>query len=209
MKFIADLHFHSKYSRAVSPQMTLENIAEWGQKKGIDILTTTDFTHPKWIKEIKENLKQARPGVYKLRGDGVSPFFVLTTELSLIYSNHRVHLVVLAPNIETVEKLNQVLEKKGFNLAADGRPILGIDPIGLIKILKEVDKRIFVLPAHIWTPWFSIFGSRSGYDSFKECFGQFSQEVTAVESGLSSDPLMNWQVPQLDNKIIVSLNTKI
>jgi len=207
MKFIADLHFHSKYSRAVSPKMTLENFAIWGKKKGIDILTTTDFTHPLWVNEIEEKLKEVRKGIFQLKNEELpKTFFVLTTEVSLIYKQHKIHLVVFSPNLETVKKINQTLTKKGFNLTADGRPILGTTTPNFMKLLGEIDKNIFVIPAHIWTPWFSLFGSRSGFNSIKECFQKYARKVTAVETGLSSDPLMNWQARELDGRIITSFS---
>lgn len=204
MKFIADLHFHSKYSRAVSPQMELENINFWGKKKGIDILTTTDFTHPVWFREIKIKLKETETGVYKLINSPFSRHFILTTEVSLMCEGHRIHLVVFAPNIKTVEKINQRLTKQGFNLISDGRPILGISAHDCVALLKEVDSRITIVPAHVWTPWFSLYGSRSGYNSIDECFGEYSKEIAAIETGHSSDPLMNWQIKELDNRIIIS-----
>jgi len=206
MKLPADLHFHSKYSRAVSPQMTLPNIAEYGKIKGLKLLTATDFTHPLWFEEIKNTLTEIRDGIYQLRNSKDSPFFILTTEISLIYQNHRIHLLVFSPNIETVTKINEKLSKRGFNLLSDGRPILGINCRDFVALLKEVDERIIFVPAHIWTPWFSLYGSKSGYDTFTECFLEYSEQITAFETGLSSDPIMNWQIAELDKKIIVSFS---
>ena len=203
MKLVADLHFHSKYSRAVSPQMELPNLAEWGRKKGINLLTTTDFTHPLWFRELKTKLKEIRPGIYQFTNN-ISPLFIFTTEISLMFNHHRIHLLIFAPNLETVEKINQVLEKQGFNLISDGRPIFGISAIELIKIIKDISPKIFFLPAHIWSPWFSLFGSRSGFDSIKDCFGNYSSEITAIETGISSDPLMNWQIKELGTRVITS-----
>ncbi len=206
MKIIADLHFHSKYSRAVSPQMELTNLAEWGRKKGIDLLTTADFTHPLWFQELKTQLKEVRPGVYQLKDQAHSPFFILTTELSLIFGQNRIHLLVLAPSLEVAEKINQKLTSRGFNLLSDGRPILGLAASELVPLLKEIDPKIIFIPAHVWTPWFSLYGSRSGFNSIKECFGAYADEIKAIETGLSSDPLMNWQIKELDSRVIVSFS---
>ena len=206
MKIIADLHFHSKYSRAVSPQMELTNLAEWGRKKGIDLLTTADFTHPLWFQELKTQLKEVRPGVYQLKDQAHSPFFILTTELSLIFGQNRIHLLVLAPSLEVAEKINQKLTSRGFNLLSDGRPILGLAALELVPLLKEIDPKIIFIPAHVWTPWFSLYGSRSGFNSIKECFGAYADEIKAIETGLSSDPLMNWQIKELDSRVIVSFS---
>ena len=202
MKFIADLHFHSKYSRAVSPQMELVNLAEWGRKKGIDILTTTDFTHPLWFREIKVKLKEIRSGIYQLNKNGLC--FILTTEISLIFPQHRIHLIILAPNLNVVGKINQVLTRRNFNLLSDGRPIFGISAHDFVGLIKDIDPLITFIPAHIWTPWFSLYGSRSGFDSINQCFGEYASEIPAIETGLSSDPLMNWQIKELDSKTIIS-----
>lgn len=206
MKFIADLHFHSKYSRAVSPQMELITLAEWGRKKGIDLLTTADFTHPLWFQNLKTQLKEIRPGIYQLKEVAHSPFFILTTEIALIFGQHRIHLLVFAPNLVVAEKINHQLTTRGFNLLSDGRPILGLSTAELVPLLKEIDPKIIIIPAHVWTPWFSLYGSRSGFDSIKQCFGQYSEEIKAIETGLSSDPLMNWQIEELDSRVIVSFS---
>lgn len=207
MKVYADLHFHSKYSRAVSPKMELENIAQWANKKGVDLVTTADFTHPLWIRNIKNKLISIRPGIYRLKDQPEeSPNFIINTELSFIYNQHRIHMLVFVPSIEVAEKINRLLTNKNFNLMSDGRPILGISPKQFIEMTQNIDQNIFYLPAHIWTPWFSLFGSKSGYNSIKNCFGQYSHLITAVETGLSSDPLMNWQIKQLDQRIIVSFS---
>lgn len=210
MKFVADLHLHSKYSRAVSPKMELSNLAEWAVKKGVDILTTTDFTHPLWFNQIETGLKQIRPGVYQLNkkpsSSTQSPYFILTTEISLVWAGHKMHLIVLAPSIETAKKINQILKRQGFNLSYDGRPIFGISAEKFVEMIKNIDPEINFIPAHIWTPWFSLFGSRSGFDSFKECFDKYGKDIPAIETGLSSDPLMNWQIKDLDTKTIVSFS---
>ncbi len=254
MKIIADLHLHSKYSRAVSQEMNLENMAMWGKKKGIGLLATGDWTHPIWLREIKANLEEVAPGLYGLKepteagssfvqpaprvssslglghstevisqGDVrgalekgkphlltniLSPLFILSTEISSIYSqngkSHRIHIVVLAPSIETVEKINKSLVGRGANLMSDGRPITGISAPELVKIILSVDEKCLVIPAHVWTPWFSLYGSESGFDSINECFGEMGKYIYAVETGLSSDPLMNWRISELDNRSIVS-----
>jgi len=203
-KFIADLHFHSKYSRAVSPKMELLSLAQWARKKGIDLLTTADFTHFLWLSEIKKNLKEVRPGIY--RSDQEKPLFILTTEIALIFGGHRIHLLIFAPNIETVEKINQVLAQKNFNLNSDGRPILGTSVIEFTRMITDISPEILIVPAHVWTPWFSLYGSRSGFDSINECFGEYTDQIMAVETGLSSDPLMNWQIEELNSRVIVSFS---
>jgi len=186
--------------------MELTNLAEWGRKKGIDLLTTADFTHPLWFQELKTRLKEIRPGIYQLKDVPHSPFFILTTELSLIFGQHRIHLLVFVPNLSTAEKVNQRLTTRGFNLLSDGRPILGLSASDLVPLLKEIDSKIIFIPAHVWTPWFSLYGSRSGFDSIDQCFSQYSSEIKAIETGLSSDPLMNWQIKELDSRIIVSFS---
>ncbi|MFH1367215.1 MAG: endonuclease Q family protein [Patescibacteria group bacterium] len=206
-EFIADLHFHSKFSRAVSPEMNLENFAEWGKTKGIDVLGTADFTHPAWFAELKEKLEYQSNGLYKLKGSDSPIHFLLSTEISCIYTKNgkgrRIHLVVFAPDLATVEKIRAQLSWQG-NLKSDGRPILGLDAKELTKIVLSASPNCLVIPAHIWTPWFSLFGSESGFDTLTECFDEFSDKIYAVETGLSSDPNMNWRLSQLDKKKIVS-----
>lgn len=203
MKFIADFHIHSKYSRATSPEMDIEHIAQWAKYKGIDLVGTGDFTHPLWFAEIKSKLKGHSDGIYEYN----QTKFILTAELSLIYSQggktRKIHLVIFAPSIKVAEKINQQLGEK-FNLVSDGRPILGISAIGLAEILFGISKDIFIVPAHAWTPWFSIFGSKSGFDSIEECFGPYAKHIRAIETGLSSDPAMNWRLSKLDNIALIS-----
>ncbi len=206
MKIYADLHFHSKYSRAVSPKMELENINQWATKKGLDLVTTSDFTHPLWIKNLKNKLVSVNRGIYQLKNNPRSTKFIVNTELSFIYDQHKIHLLVFVPNLEIAEEINRLLTKENFNLLSDGRPILGIPPQKFIKMSQKINKNIFYLPAHIWTPWFSLFGSKSGYDSIKACFGKYTSLISAIESGLSSDPLMNWQIKELDDKVITSFS---
>ena len=209
MRIITDWHLHSRFSRACSKELTLENNALWCQKKGVNVLGTADFTHPKWFAEIKEKLAEAEQGMYKLKsGTHDKMRFMLTTELSQIYRKNdktrRIHNIVMAPSIESVEKINSWMTDRGFNLKADGRPILGIDSEELYKRLKNIDEKIIMIPAHAWTPWFAIFGSKSGFDTIKECFGEMSQYIYAIETGLSSDPLMNRSLSALDDVMLIS-----
>lgn len=208
---IADLHLHSKYSRAVSPQMDLEHMGLWAQKKGINLLGTGDFTHPLWFRELQSKLQETSPGIYSVQGptpDTVK--FLLTAEISSIYSQggkvRRIHTVFFAPNLATVAKINQELVKKGVNLMSDGRPIVGLSAKNLAELVWSVDENTLVIPAHIWTPWFSLFGSKSGFDSLKECFGEFEKKIYGIETGLSSDAAMNWQIPELANRSILSFS---
>lgn len=203
MKFIADLHIHSKYSRATSKSMDLEGLSHWAKLKGIDLIATGDFTHPAWFAELKKKLKPAEEGFYEYNGVR----FVLNVEISSIYSKggkvRKIHNLVFAPSLEIVEKINFELNKIG-NLTADGRPILGLDAEKLAEIVFNISKYCVIVPAHAWTPWFSIFGSKSGFDSIEECFGKYSKYIFAIETGLSSDPPMNWRVSQLDNISLIS-----
>ncbi len=208
MRIIADIHNHSRFSRACSPQLTLPNLEKWGWIKGVNLLTTADFTHPVWLKECEEGLEPEGNGFYKLKGSKGDIHFIFTTEISFIYSKggetRRVHEIVLAPSLEVVKKLNKVLEDRGFNLKSDGRPILGLSDRDFLELIKNVDEKLEIIPSHCWTPWFSIFGSKSGFDSVEECFGDMSQYIFALETGLSSDPPMNWRVSALDPYILVS-----
>jgi len=211
MSIVADLHLHSKYSRAVSQKMDLKEIASWSEKKGIDLVSTADWTHPLWFREIKEGLIENSPGVFKLK-DGSFPKvnFILSTELSSIYSQngkvHRIHNLVFAPSIDTAEKIIKKLQAVGANLMADGRPTLGLSAKNLLELLLSIDEDVFLIPCHIWTPWFSLYGSRSGFDSINEAFGDYSKYIYAVETGLSSDPIMNWQIKELETRAIVSFS---
>ena len=209
MEYIADLHLHSKFSRAVSKDMDLEHLNEWSLKKGIEVVGTADFTHPVWLAELKEKLDDQGNGLFKLKGVADSVHFLLSTEISCIYSKggkgRRIHIVVLAPNFQAIEKINIQLGWVG-NLKSDGRPILGLDAKELTKIVLEADPNCLVIPAHVWTPWFSLFGSESGFDTLQECFEEYSDQIYAIETGLSSDPAMNWRLTQLDQKAIVSFS---
>jgi len=217
--FIADLHIHSKYSRACSKRLDLEHIEAWSKIKGIDLVSTGDFTYPAWFKELNKKLEEKEPGVYALKKEFKATDvripekcernirFILSTELSLIYKKkdkvRKVHLVILCPNLETAGKINLTLDKIG-NIKSDGRPILGLDSHEFLKILLDISPGIQVIPAHAWTPHFSIFGSNSGFDSVEECFGDLSRHICALETGLSSDPAMNWRLSQLDKYVLVS-----
>jgi len=206
MKLIADLHLHSKYSRAVSPQMILPEIGIWAKTKGIDLIATGDFTHPLWSREIKANFEEAGEGLYRVKGQD-SPLFILNTEVSSIYSQggrlRRIHNLIFAPNIGEMEKINLELGKRG-KLASDGRPILGMSAHDVAALVLQTSPDAMVIPAHIWTPWFSLFGSESGFDSINECFGDMAKYIYAVETGLSSDPVMNWRIGDLDSRSIIS-----
>ncbi|MBU1037243.1 endonuclease Q family protein [Patescibacteria group bacterium] len=208
MRIIADWHIHSKYSRACSKQLTLENIDHWTKLKGIDIVGTGDFSHPLWFKEIEEKLEEAKPGLYKLKGSKSNALFLLTNEISCIYSQggkgRRLHISILAPDIDFIRKLNNELNKRGCNLKSDGRPIIGMSAKELLKICLAINPNHLTIPAHVWTPWFAIFGSKSGFDSLEECYDELSSHIFAIETGLSSDPLMNWRLSSLDKLALVS-----
>jgi len=207
MRYIADFHLHSKYSRATSRQMDLEHLDQWARIKGIQILGTGDFTHPLWFNELKEKLTPIANGIYQLKSLQPATRFILTTEISCIYSKNnkvrRIHLVVFAPNLETAERINQKLGEK-YNLRSDGRPILGLDAKELTKILLDISSDCLIVPAHAWTPWYSIFGSKSGFNSVEECFEEMTPHIYALETGLSSDPPMNWRWSYLDKYTLIS-----
>jgi len=207
MKFAANLHLHSPYSRAVSPRMTLENLAYWGEVKGIRVLGGADFTHPKWLEKIKNELEPAENGLFKLKGKKHKTRFVLSSEISCIYSKNnrvrKIHIIVLAPSINAVEEINSALSNIG-NLFADGRPILKLDAKELVRIILSICNECLLIPAHLWTPWFSLFGSRSGFNSIEECFENYTDKIYAGETGLSSDPEMNWRLSQLDRIALIS-----
>lgn len=210
MELIADLHLHSKYSRAVSPQMVIPEIAQWAKRKGIRLVTTADFTHPLWLRELKENLIEVEGGVYRYKDEPTDVLFLLTTEISSIYSQrgrgHRIHNLIFAPNFEIVEKINEQLRGYGVKLLSDGRPTTGLSSIELCDLVFSISKNCLVIPAHAWTPWYSLYGSNSGFDSIKECFGKFSDQIYAIETGLSSDPAMNWRIEELDSRSILSFS---
>ena len=198
MKFIADFHLHSKYSRATSRNMDLENLEKWAKIKGIKVLGTGDFSHPEWFKNLKEKLEPAEPGLFKLKNSDSEIRFILTTEISCVYSKagkvRKIHIIIFAPSFEIVEKINVHLGWIG-NLKADGRPILGLDAKELTKIVLNISEDCLIVPAHLMTPWFSLFGSRSGFDSLEECFEEYSKYIYAGETGLSASPDMLWRMP--------------
>lgn len=208
MRYIADLHIHSKYSRACSKDLDLEHNRQWGIKKGIQIIGTGDFTHPAWLKELKQKLKETKPGLYKLKGTDDKVLFMITTELSCIYKQgdkvRRIHLCVFIPDFITADKIITELEKRKVNLRSDGRPIMGIPADELTKIVMSANKNSMVIPAHAWTPWFSVFGSKSGFDTLEECFKDQAKEIFAIETGLSSDPQMNRRLSMLDKITLIS-----
>lgn len=187
--------------------MNLEGLDEWAEKKGISVISSADFTHPVWFSELKSKLEEAEPGLYRLRGSTRATRFILTTEISCIYSKggavRRIHLLLFAPSLEAVAKINAELGWRG-NLKSDGRPILGLDALEVAKIVFAADERCLVVPAHAWTPWFSVFGSKSGFNSLEECFEDLTPRIYAIETGLSSDPAMNWRLSALDNITLLS-----
>ena len=220
MKFIADLHVHSKYSRATAKNFDLENLYLWAQYKGIHIVGTGDFVHPKWLKEIEEKLEPAENGLFKLKEkfaksiDAQIPKscrgqvrFLLSVEISSIYKRHdkvrKVHNLIFSPSLQAAKKIQTKLGAIG-NISSDGRPILGLDSYDLLRITLEADAKNLFVPAHIWTPWFSVFGSMGGFDSMQDAFGDLTKHIFAVETGLSSDPPMNWRLKGLDDFILIS-----
>jgi uncharacterized protein (TIGR00375 family) len=220
MKFIADLHVHSKYSRATAKNLDFENLYIAAQLKGITVLGTGDVTHPAWFKEIKEKLVPAEAGLFKLKEDIARACgnhipescrgtvrFVLASEISNIYKKHektrKNHNLVFFQDIESVERFNRALDNIG-NIKSDGRPMLGLDARDLLEISLEMSPGSFLVPAHIWTPWFSMLGSKSGFDSIQECFEDLTPHIFAVETGLSSDPEMNWRIKGLDGLTLIS-----
>lgn len=218
MKFIADLHVHSRYSRATSPEMCPEGLWRWAQLKGIGIIGTGDFTHPLWIEELSEKLEPAENGLFSLRPEHARPAnipercasdvrFMLSAEISSIYSKggrtRKVHSIVLAPGFDAARELNSRLSAIG-NLHSDGRPILGLDARRLLEICLDVSPDMMIIPAHAWTPHFSVFGAISGFDSLEECYDDLSPHICAIETGLSSDPPMNRRISGLDRITLIS-----
>lgn len=218
--YYADFHIHSSYSRATSKSLNLEELAVWAQLKGIRVVGTGDCVHPKWLKELQKKLEPAEAGLFRLKPSCQKEVqqrvpdacraevrFILSTEIANIYKKNgkvrKIHNVVFAPDFEAVEKLEARLAKIG-NLHSDGRPILGLDAHDLLEITLESDPMSFLVPAHIWTPWFSVLGSQGGFDSIDECFGDLTKHIFAVETGLSSDPPMNWRLSQLDRFVMMS-----
>jgi uncharacterized protein (TIGR00375 family) len=212
MQYIADFHIHSKYSRATSKNMDIDNLNKWARIKGINVLGTGDFTHPLWVKELKEKLEPAEEGLFKHKekkpnNNNSEVKFILTAEVSSIYSKkgktRKIHNIIFAPSFKVVEKINTHLGWIG-NLKSDGRPILGLDAKELAKIVLDISEDCLIVPAHCLTPWFSIFGSNSGFDSIEECFEEYTQYIYAIETGLSADPSMLWQISALDKITLIS-----
>uniref|UniRef100_A0A7C4EMQ8 DNA helicase UvrD n=1 Tax=Thermodesulfovibrio aggregans TaxID=86166 RepID=A0A7C4EMQ8_9BACT len=214
--FYADLHIHSKYSRATSKDMSLEVIEQWSQIKGIKVIGTGDFTHPEWLREIEKKLNEEENGLFTLKKkyrlnipDSCKQevFFMLSSEISCIYQKNgklrKIHLLILSPSLKDVIKINHALMQIG-SLSSDGRPILGIDAKEILKIILEISPQSLIIPAHAWTPHFSVFGSESGFDSLEECFEELMEYIYAIETGLSSDPPMNWRLSKLDRVILIS-----
>ncbi|MBU0700527.1 endonuclease Q family protein [bacterium] len=227
MRIIADLHLHSYLSRATSKSFVLENIYKWAQLKGVQVVATGDFTHPLWFSQIKDKLEPAEDGLFRLKSEYCQAIdtqiptscasgapsrgevrFILSSEISSIYKQggkvRRVHNLIFAPKIDDVANIRKILEGIGGNLNADGRPILGLSSRNLLEIILNVNPQAFLIPAHIWTPWFSVLGSKSGFDSIEECFEDLSSHIFALETGLSSDPQMNWRLSMLDRFSLVS-----
>ena len=217
MKMIGDLHIHSRFSMATSREGTPENLDFWARKKGISLIGTGDFTHPVWREELKERLVTEGNGLYRLRDEyvkeesrkfpGEGTRFVVSGEISSIYKKNgktrKVHNVILLPSLEAADTMAQRLEKIG-NIHSDGRPILGLDSHDLLEMMLDVCPDGILIPAHIWTPHFSVLGAKSGFDSVEECFEELTPYVHALETGLSSDPAMNWRISKLDRYQLVS-----
>ena len=217
MKMIADLHIHSRFSMATSKEGTPENLDFWARKKGISLIGTGDFTHPVWREELKERLVSEGNGLYRLRDEyvkeesrkfpGGGTRFVVSGEISSIYKKNgktrKVHNVILLPGLEAADAMAQRLEKIG-NIHSDGRPILGLDSHDLLEMMLDVCPEGILIPAHIWTPHFSVLGAKSGFDSVEECFEELAPYIHALETGLSSDPAMNWRISKLDRYQLVS-----
>ena len=212
MYYYTDLHIHSKYSRATSRSLNLEELAIWAKKKGLSLIGTGDFTHPAWFAEIKDKLVPTDDGTFMLKPEiereiGANVKFILTVEISTIYKKwdktRKVHHVVFVPDLQSAENFRNKLDAIG-NIKSDGRPILGLDSRNLLETVLESGENSFIIPAHIWTPWFSVLGSKSGFDSIEDCYGDLSEHIFAVETGLSSDPEMNWHVSKLDKFRLVS-----
>ena len=203
MEFVADFHIHSKYSRATSRDMDIKHLADWAKLKGIALMGTGDFTHHLWLEELRNNLTDLGNGLFKHK----DVHFILTAEVSSIYSKkgktYRIHNLIFAPSFKTVEKINDALGRRG-NLAADGRPILGVDAEEIARIVFDIDENCMIVPAHAWTPWFALFGSMSGFDRIEDCFEKQTDKIFAIETGLSSDPAMNWRLSALDRFTLIS-----
>ena len=203
MRIIADLHLHSPYSRATSKRMNLAGLSQGAKIKGLNLLGTGDFTHPLWLKELKEKLEKFEKGIFVYN----ETYFILSSEVSTVFQKDgkrkEIHHLILAPSFEIVEQINEALAKYG-DLKKDGRPILNLKASELVEILMSISKKILIIPAHVWTPWKSLFGSRSGFDRIEDCYEDQTRHIYALETGLSSDPAMNWRISALDKYTLVS-----
>ena len=218
MSFATDLHLHSPYARGTSPALSLRSLAQWADIKGLDVLACGDFTHPAWLAEIRRSLRPADDGLFDLgerserpvvRGRERSARFVLGTEVSCVYAqdgrSRRLHLLILAPDLDAVDGVCRAFAPHG-SLSSDGRPMLRLSGRDVVEAVLSVSARCEVIPAHAWTPWYALYGSKSGFDSLGDCFGDMAEHVHAIETGLSSDPAMNWRVPDLDGRALVSFS---
>lgn len=212
MKYFADLHSHSRYARACSPELTIPNLALWAKYKGLQIVGTGDFTHPLWLSDLKMDLVEVGPGIYKYREMQAAddPYFILTVETAHVFTQdgkgRRIHILVWAPSFEVVDKINRELTRRGANLGSDGRPMTGLTLLELAEAVWGADESNLIIPAHAWTPWYGVFGDKGGFDSLEQAFGNYVEQIYAVETGLSSDPAMNWQIAELKNRQIVSFS---
>ncbi len=207
MKFTADLHLHSKYSRATSRDMEVDTLSLWAKRKGIKLLGTGDFTHPLYFLDLKSKLQPLGTGLFARREDPEGTLFMLTAEVSNMFTQggkgRRVHTLIFAPSFEVVERINAQLGKFG-KISSDGRPIFGFPVKDLVKMVLDISSDCLLIPAHAWTPWFSLFGANSGFDSIEECFEEQTPYIRAIETGLSSDPEMNWRLSALDEITLIS-----
>jgi len=208
MEIISDLHLHGRYARGCSKDLSIPNLEKYAKIKGLNLLGTGDFTHPEWAKHLKESLSEtsAGSGIYSTK---TGQKFLLSAEISLMYSQggkgRKVHLVILAKNFDIVSQITEALKKRG-RVDYDGRPIFGIPCPEFVDMMMNIDNDIEIIPAHAWTPWFGIFGSKSGFDSLEECFGEKTRHIHAIETGMSSDPPMNWRLSKLDKVNLVSFS---
>jgi uncharacterized protein (TIGR00375 family) len=203
MTVIADLHLHSRYSNSTSPEMTLPTLSHWARRKGVDLLGTGDFTHPQWMKSLTSGLRDRGNGIYRYEDMD----FLLTGEVSLVWRQdergRRIHLILLVPSLDDAMRINGALSGRG-NLAYDGRPMLGLSAHDFCEVVWEQSSETMIIPAHAWTPWYAVFGAKSGFDSLVACFGDYTDRICAIETGLSSDPPMNRRVSALDDVRLIS-----
>jgi len=217
---VADLHLHSPFARAVSPRMSLTGMVEMAKQKGITLLATGDWTHPIWFEKLEQELAEVRPGIFKLKPEyqsktefkysTVEPLFLLSTEISCVFTQggkgRRVHILIMVSSFDAARAVIKELLVRGANLGYDGRPIIGMSCHDLAELVFEIDEQSLIIPAHAWTPWFGILGSKGGFNSLHEAYGDLTDQIFAIETGLSSDPAMNWKIPFLDDVAIVSFS---